>query len=471
MNFVSHTVVVDFTAGAAMLIAASQVKSFFGVAISRGANFPQVVAEFATQAVELNPWVTLVASATLASSLLVRHYRQRWPHMVVALVAGSVLALLMNLVFGPERTGIATLGALPQGLPPLSSPDLSISTVRQVLPIAIALAILSLTEAMSIARSIAMKTEQRVDSNQEFIGQGLSNIVGAFFSAYPSSGSFNRSGLNLDAGARTPLAAVFSALLLIVIVQFIAPLIAYLPTAAMAGVLFLVAWGLIDIDHIVHILRTNRQETVVLVMTFLATLLMDLQFAIYVGVLLSLLLYLNRTSRPSIEEVKPAVGEGQYHFANDTGLPDCPQFKMLRINGSLFFGAAEHVQEVMMEVDAQDPGQKHLMLTCPGVNFIDLAGGELLVREARRRRRLGGDLYLFNLKDTARETLRAGGYEAVIGSANIVPLGTRDPVAKIFDRLDPRVCATCTRRIFRQCSTMPGPPPAPPKVPADEEDK
>jgi SulP family sulfate permease len=283
----------------------------------------------------------------------------------------------------------------------------------------------------------------------------------------PSSGSFNRSGLNLDAGARTPLAAVFSALMLIVILQFIAPLAAYLPTAAMAGVLFLVAWGLIDFPHIVHILRTNRQESVVLVMTFLATLLMDLQFAIYVGVLLSLLLYLNRTSRPSIEDVKPAPGEGQYHFTNDTGLPDCPQFKMLRINGSLFFGAAEHVQQEMVDVDAQDPGQKHLLLTCPGVNYIDLAGGELLVREARRRRRLGGDLYLFNLKDTARDTLRDGGYEAIIGSANIVPMGTRDPVGKIFDRLDPRVCATCTRRIFKQCSTMPGPPPAPPKPAPD----
>jgi SulP family sulfate permease len=426
-----------------------------------------VVSEFATQAIHLNPWITLVAVATLFSSLLVRHYLKRWPHMVVALIVGSLVALLLNLAFGPTRTGIATIGALPHGLPPLSSPDLSIGTVRQVLPIAIALALLSLTEAMSIARSIAMKTEQRIDSNQEFVGQGLSNIAGSFFSSYPSSGSFNRSGLNLDAGARTPLAAVFSALMLIVILQFIAPLAAYLPTAAMAGVLFLVAWGLIDFPHIVHILRTNRQESVVLVMTFLATLLMDLQFAIYVGVLLSLLLYLNRTSRPSIEDVKPAPGEGQYHFTNDTGLPDCPQFKMLRINGSLFFGAAEHVQQEMVDVDAQDPGQKHLLLTCPGVNFIDLAGGELLVREARRRRRLGGDLYLFNLKDTARDTLRDGGYEAIIGSANIVPMGTRDPVAKIFDRLDPRVCATCTRRIFKQCSTMPGPPPAPPKPAPD----
>ena len=461
MNFVSHTVVVGFTAGAAVLIAASQVKNFFGLDIPRGANFPQVV-QALTHITDMNPWVTAVAVATLAASLVARKRLPQVPHMITALVTGSLLALLLNLVFGQARTGIATLAALPRGLPPLSAPDLSIGTIRQVLPIAIALAMLSLTEALSIARALALKTEQRIDSNQEFVGQGLSNIVGSFFSAYPSSGSFNRSGLNLESGARTPLAAVFSALLLIVILQFIAPLAGYLPTAAMAGVLFLVAWGLIDLQHIRHILRTSRQESAVLVVTFLATLLMNLEFAIYVGVLLAMVLYLNRTSRPSMEDVKPAPGEGHYHFAGDTGLPDCPQLKMLRINGSLFFGAVDHVQQEMTRVDERDPGQKNLLLTCPGVNFIDLAGAEMLAQEARRRRRLGGQLFLFNLKDAARETLVKGGYETTIGGEQIVPMGTQDPVAKIIGRLDPAVCATCTRRIFRQCTDQPGPPGATP---------
>jgi SulP family sulfate permease len=346
MNFVSHTVIVGFTAGAAVLIAASQVKNFFGLDIPRGANFPQVM-QALSHLSDLNPWVTAVALATLAASLVARKRLPRVPHMITALLVGSVVALVLNLIFGQDRTGIATLAALPRGLPPLSAPDLSIGTIRQLLPIAIALAMLSLTEALSIARALALKTEQRIDSNQEFVGQGLSNVIGSFFSGYPSSGSFNRSGLNLESGARSPLAAVFSALLLIVMLQFVAPLVAYLPTAAMAGVLFLVAWGLVDFRHIRHILRTSRQEAVVLAVTFSATLLMNLEFAIYVGVLLAMLLYLNRTSRPSMEDVKPAPGEGQYHFESDTGLPDCPQLKILRINGSLFFGAVDHVQQEM----------------------------------------------------------------------------------------------------------------------------
>ncbi len=455
MNFVSHTVVLGFTAGAALLIVASQVNNFFGLAIPRGANFAQVLQALATDVGEINPWVTTVALATLATSLLVHKFLPRGPHMITALLAGSLLAAALNAWLGPQRTGIRTLDAIPLGLPPLSMPDLSVQTIRELMPIAVALAMLSLTEALSIARALAAKTEQRLHASQEFIGQGLSNIAGAFFSGYPSSGSFNRSGLNLESGARTPLAAVFSALLLVVVVQFIAPLVAFLPLAAMAGVLLLVAWGLVDFRSIAAILRGNRQEAVVLVTTFLATLFLNLEFAIYVGVLLSLLLYLNRTSRPRMEDVKPATGEGHYHFSNETNLPDCPQLKMLRVDGSIFFGAVDHVQRVMLDVDARNPGQKHLLLACPGVNFIDLAGGQLLAQEARRRRRLGGDLYIFNLKDVPMRALREGGHEETIGKDHFIKLGDGDPIAKIFDRLDPKVCATCTRRIFKQCGPMP----------------
>lgn len=131
---------------------------------------------------------------------------------------------------------------------------------------------LALTEAVSIARAIAVRSEQRIDGNQEFIGQGLSNIVGAFFSAYASSGSFNRSGVNYEAGARTPMASVFASLFLLVVLLAVAPLAAYLPTAAMAGILFLVAWGLIDFHHIRHIWHTSKAESAILFATLVGTL-------------------------------------------------------------------------------------------------------------------------------------------------------------------------------------------------------
>ena len=464
MNFVSHTVVIGFTAGAALLIAISQFRHFFGLPVPRGATFAQTLNFTASQIGQINPWVTGVAVFTLLTSTVARRYLPRIPHMVAALVAGSLLAAGLNRWMGVEHTGIAGIGALPRGLPPLSLPDLSMDSIRQVLPIAIAVAMLSLTEALSIARALAVKTGQRIDANQEFIGQGLSNIAGAFFSAYPSSGSFNRSGLNLASGARTPLAAVFSALLLLAILQFIAPLAAYLPLPAMAGVLFAVAWGLVDRQEIGHILRGHRQEAAVLLVTFAATLLMDLQFAIYGGVLLSLLLYLNRTSRPVIEDVKPSPGEGHYHFTEGSGLPDCPQLKILRINGSVFFGAVDHIQRHLLDVDTTTPTQKHLLLACPGVNFVDLAGSRMLAQEARRRRRIGGDLYLFALKPGLRRTLKESGNMPDIGEDHLYQMGDSHAMADIVSRLDPVQCDACTRRIFRQCP--PPPTTTPPVAPS-----
>lgn len=218
-NFVSHTVVVGFTAGAAVLIAASQVKNFFGVSIPRGVATHEVLLALGRQIGDINPYVTAVALTTMLASAVVRHWVPRLPHLIAAMLTGSVTAAALNQAFGgAERTGIATIGALQLGLPPLSLPDFAPATIEKLVPIAIALGLLALTEAVSIARAVALRSGQRIDGNQEFIGQGLSNLAGAFFSGYASSGSFNRSGLNYAAGAKTPLAAMFSALFLLVIV-------------------------------------------------------------------------------------------------------------------------------------------------------------------------------------------------------------------------------------------------------------
>ncbi|NDB00813.1 MAG: SulP family inorganic anion transporter, partial [Betaproteobacteria bacterium] len=174
----------------------------------------------------------------------------------------------------------------------------------------LAVALLALTEALSIARAMAIRSGQRIDGNQEFIGQGLSNLVGSFFSGYASSGSFNRSGLNYAAGAQTPLSTVFSAVALLLILLFLAPLARYLPTAAMAGILFVVAWGLIDFRHIREIIQAGRQESAVLAVTFVATLTLQLEFAIYAGVLLSLMLYLHPRCKAHHHRVRHKVDQG-----------------------------------------------------------------------------------------------------------------------------------------------------------------
>lgn len=455
VNFVSHTVVVGFTAGAAVLIAASQVKNFFGLEIARGASVWQMLTALAQQIDQLNPFVTIVAIATVLACVAVKRWWPRVPHLIAGMVVGGGAAALLDTAFGHDRTQIATVGALSIGLPPLSMPDLSVATIEKLTPIAVAVALLALTEAASIARAIALKSGQRIDGNQEFIGQGLSNLAGAFFSGYASSGSFNRSGLNFASGARTPLAAVFSALFLLLIMLFLAPLAQYLPIAAMAGILFVVAWGLIDFHHIKEIVRASRPETAVLLVTFVATLTLDLEFAIYGGVLLSLMLYLNRTSRPPLVDVAPLPGRLPTLFSTDTGRPACPQLKVVRLNGSIYFGAVNHLHESLQQIDEREPTQRHVLLVASGINFIDLAGAQWLAQEAQRRRALGGSLSVFDLKAEPLDMLHRSGAFATVGAENFFKPGD-DVMGTLVQQLAAEGCARCRVRVFDPCATRPG---------------
>jgi SulP family sulfate permease len=451
VNFISHTVIVGFMSGAACLIVAAQLPNFFGLDMMRGASFADTLNEFAQSLDEVNLYVTATGVITLLTGIVARRRLPRVPYMIIAMVAGTAFALLLDLIFGHDTTQIATIGALPAALPTLSAPDLSANALKNTLPVALAVTILGLTEAVTIARSLAIKSGQRIDANQEFIGQGLSNICGSFFSAYASSGSFNRSGANQEAGARTPLAAIFSAVMLIVILFAVAPALSFLPLAVMGAILFMVAYGLFDLKHMRGILRTSRQESVVMFVTFFAALFANLEFAILAGVLISLMLYLTRTSRPLVLDVKPDPAPGSYHYTADSGLPDCPQIKMVRINGSIFFGAVDHVQRQLEQIDEINPQQKHVLIVASGINFIDIAGAEMLAREARRRRTMGGALYFYRLKDAPRALLEKGGYMDDIGRENVFPVRTR-AITAIYPKLESETCRRCGSRIFHECN-------------------
>ncbi|MEJ2692704.1 MAG: SulP family inorganic anion transporter [Candidatus Thiodiazotropha sp.] len=446
VNFISHSVVVGFTAGAAVLIAASQLKNFFGVALPRGVGPVETLYALFLHLDGINPYVTLVALATLASGLLLKRYFPRFPYMIGAMVIGSLVSVALD---APAR-GIATVGALPSQLPPLSMPSFDLNIFRELAPTALAVTLFALTEAVSIARSIAIRAGQHIDGNQEFIGQGLSNIVGGFFSGYVATGSFNRSGLNYEAGAKTPLAAIMAGVMLIGIVLLVAPLAAYLPNAAMAGVLLMVAYGLIDGHHIRKILKASRTEATVMVVTFLAALFLDLEFAILLGVGLSLMVYLNRTSRPNLAERVPDPSLPKRRFNDAAHLPKCPQLRMVRIDGSLFFGAVSHVAERLRGMEKKDRAPRDLVIIGSGMNFVDVAGAELLVQEARRLRRDGREFYLFRLKSGAKRFLEQGGYLAEIGEDNVFEskgIGLKG----VMERLDKARCARCTARIFAEC--------------------
>ena len=446
LNFVSHSVIVGFTAGAALLISTGQLKYAMGINIPNGSSFLSSWSIIIKSSGQANGYELTIALTTLICGGILKTWRPQWPGLLIAMIIGSVMSILM----GGSSHGVRLLGSLPGNLPPLSTPDLSLDTLRVLAPGALAVALLGLIEASSIARSITMQSKQHINGNQEFIGQGLSNIVGSFFSSYASSGSFTRSGVNYESGAKTPLSSIFSAFFLGAIIVLIAPLTAWLPLSAMGGVILLVAFKLIDVHHIREIFKSSGSESIVLVTTFCGTLLFQIEFAIYTGVLLSLAIYLTRMSHPRIDSLVPdPTAPGRHmieNFADE--LNECPQLKIIRIDGSLFFGAASHVAHIFEAIDANEP--RNLLIVGPGISYIDVSGAMMLVQETERRRNLHKDLFLCSLNRGIIKFLRQGDYIYEIGEKNIFD-SKHTAISKIIPRLDQSICAACAHPIFNDC--------------------
>jgi sulfate permease, SulP family len=291
-DVVSHTVIVGFTCGAALLIINSQIGNFFGLNIPRGLSVAETLRQFFVSVSQIAWPAVVVGVATLATALATKRWNHIVPYMLVAIIAGALVAAVLPL-FVPTPQ-VRTVTALPGALPPLSMPLFDLPTLRLLLLPSLVMTLLAVTEALSIAKAIAKKRNQKVDSNQELIGQGFANIAGSFTSAYPSSGSFNRSGVNIAANAVTPFSAICAALFLIVILAFVAPWVRYLPYPAMAAVLFLVAVNLIDLREVKHLLA-DRFERIVFLVTFIATLTLSLEWAILLGIAASIAIsYLRR---------------------------------------------------------------------------------------------------------------------------------------------------------------------------------
>lgn len=450
VNFVSHTVVIGFTMGAAILIATSQIKHILGISLPSGDTFLHTWVLVWEKSSDTNLYVLITALSTLVTALLIKRFLPKIPNLLVGLITGSFVAIAL----GGVDNGIKLIGEIPAHLPPLSSPDFSIEAIKKLAPEAFAVALLGLIEAVSISRAIATKSNQRIHSSQEFIGQGLSNIVGSFFSSYAGSGSFTRSGINYSAGAKTPMSAIFAAVFLMVIILLIAPLTAYLPVAAMGGVILIVAYNLIDFHHVKQIFKYSKSETSILLTTFFATLFLELEFAIYLGVLLSLVLFLKRTSTPEI--VTLALDDedksGKKKFININAKPvnQCPQLKIIRIDMSIYFGSLNNIQNRIHHI-VENENCKHILVVATGINFIDLSGAEMLANEANQLKKMGGGLYFAELKSLVYEAISKKCLVAKIGNSHFFDT-KREAITGIFKKLDSEQCAQCPVRVFNECN-------------------
>ncbi|WP_025132097.1 SulP family inorganic anion transporter [Pseudomonas sp. PH1b] len=378
VNFVSHSVVLGFTLGAAAVIALGQLPNLMGLDLPNQATALNSLTQLLEHLDGVDRPSLLLGLGTLAMGIALKLLAPRWPSLLLSLVLSALVVWLLPGVFGHVQRVSAFVGRLP----PWSPVPLDLELILRLLPSAVAVGMLGLVTSLSIARSLSARSEQLLDANQEIRAQGLSNIVGALFSGYLSSGSFTRSGLSYEAGARSPLAGVFSALWVALFAVGGAGLIAHIPIPAMAGSILLICWGLVDHRGIRALFRVSRAEFVVMSLTCLATLLLELQTAIYAGVLASLFFYLKRTSQPRVQQSR----EGDEDI--------------LRVGGSIFFGASHYLQVRMQRCHAPK-----LVIDARQINFIDYSGVEMLHQEARRLRRQERSLILRRARQAVKEEL------------------------------------------------------------------
>ncbi len=447
VNFVSHSVIIGFTAGAGVLIGFKQLKHVFGLDVPQGSSFYNIIKHITNNISETNWYVFAVAIGTLLIAIIVREFIKPLSryYMLIAMVLGSFLAILL----GGVSNGIETVGEIPSNLPPFRMPELNLTNIRNLSGGAITVALLGLIEAVAIARSIALTSHQRIDANQEFKGQGLSNIMASFFSSYMGSGSFTRSGVNKQAGAKTPMSAIFAAFFLMIVLLVFSNYAAYLPKPAMGGIILLVGYNLIDFHHIKQVVKSSSREIIVLSTTLFGTLFFELETALFSGIALSLFFYLEKTARPNIAELGTSKNHRFINIIRDSDIKVCPQLKIVRIDGSIYFGALEVVSDYFNHL--YEKGEvKHVLIVAKGINFIDLAGATWLSHEAFKWQKRGGGIYFGGLKIVSQQILKKGGFRDQIGEENFYP-DKKTAIYEIYKKLDKSICENCTARIFYEC--------------------
>lgn len=463
-NFISPSALLGFTGGAATLIVIHGLRDLLGLKAGEGHGAGATLMNVWRQLDQTQWSAVAVAAITLATVIAIRKLSRKSPAMVIGLLVATACAWAL------DRSGrpIAMIGALPSVVPYFHVPDISWSRVPELLGLAVSLTIVALGQSVSIAKAVASRSGQHIDTNREFVGQGISNVIGGLFSSYVSCGSLNRSMPNLEAGAQTPLAAVLAALLLLVLVAVSAPLLAFIPFAGISALLLLVAWSLLDPPRWRRMLHLSRSDFAVAAATFVATVTIRLEMAILMGTVLSLMTYLHRTSRPAMRSMgfDSMDPERRFVVLEDAvdPLPECPQLKLLRMEGSIYFGASPHVTDRLQELQANAPGQKHLLVMSKSMNFIDMSGADLWRAELDSRRAAGGDLYFHRPRPQVMDIWKRVHFIEAIGTDHLYP-DKRHAIADIFTRLDPEICARCTARIFWECGPAPAVQPLSPASP------
>lgn len=444
-NFLSHPVISGFISASGVLIALSQLKHILGVS-AQGQTLIQLLVSLAEQVTFINPPTLIIgglclvflqfARTGLKGLLLALGLSHAWADSLTKM--GPVLAIVVSVLavtLGDlASSGVRVVGSIPEGLPVLQLPTLDWQLTVELLPAALLISLVGFVESVSVAQTLAAKRRERIDPDQELVGLGAANIAAAVSGGFPVTGGFSRSIVNFDAGARTPMAGVLTALGIAITALFFTPLFENLPHAVLAATIIVAVLSLVDLGSLKRTWRFSKQDFIAQAATIVGVLFMGVEVGIILGVSLSLLLFLWRTSRPH----SAVVGQipGTEHFRNIERFSSVVQSDTvlsLRVDESLYFPNARYLEERIIELMVDYPDCKHLVLMCSGVNLIDASALGSLQAIAERLSAAGVQLHLSEVKGPVKDQLQRSDFLETFGGQVFVSqyaaMQTLDPIS------------------------------------------
>ena len=384
INFLSHPVVVGFTNAAAIIIGTSQLSKVFGVVKPESEHtYEQVWGVLLNASQGPHAWTVFAAVVAFAIMIGVRKYAPKLPGVLLAVAVTTIISWIMDFGIPVADGGLggAIVGSIPEGLPAIVAPSFDFSVMSQMLVTAITIGLIGFMEAISIAKAMAAQTKQRLNADQELIGQGLANIVSSFFQGYAVSGSFSRSAVNISSGAVTGFSSVVTAVIVGITLLWLTPLLYHLPQATLAAVIIMAVVNLIKFSPIKHAWKVEKHDAVVAVITFILTLLFapHLENGIVIGVILSLGLFLYRTMEPRFTELSAHDGSTLFVSALDNKLDRCEVVSIVKYSGSLYFANAGYFEDKILKLIAdKHECLRYIIVDMAGINQIDASGEDVL---------------------------------------------------------------------------------------------
>lgn len=432
VNFLSHPVLVGFTAAAAILIGFSQLKHVLGYPVPRTETFYEQVFYTLANIELVNGWSLFIGVISILILLLFRYRVTGWleriglePHWANPLARSApllivVLGTILVTVGGWDQSrGVAIVGEVPAGLPSVTLPSMAGDGLLTLLPLALAISFVGYMESISVAKALASRRRQKIDADQELIALGAANLGAAITGGYPVTGGFSRSGVNFSAGARTGMASIITALLIAITVTFLTPSFYYLPNAVLSAIILVAVVNLVDLRAIRNIWRFNRGDGAALTLTFVGVLALGVEMGIFVGVGVSILFYIWRTSKPHVAVVGRIGKSESYRNIERYQVQTWPSVIALRVDESLYFANTRYLEETVLALIADQPDVKELILIWSAVNYVDASALETLEALHGQLRSAGVTLHLAEIKGPVLERLDAIGFVDSVGPENI----------------------------------------------------